>query len=303
MLADRIGCTHFETARFPLHGLPVSSYSMPALRGGDGGDWCEAFALPDDRIALSIGDVSGHDLAAALPMTRIRAMIRREAALGAAPAELLARANAALCRDESARHATAIFATVDLTNRELTFANAGHPKPLLVRRGAIRHLGAGAGAMPFGVTEDLQLRSHVVPLEAETLLMLYTDGVVEFDERSHFGQRRLHFAARRAHGAVGDAAKYIADQLRLPARFHDDASVLAVRVLGSPAPSYRGGSGPEYLAPSLHAQGGRRKRGAGARFSAGALRGRASGATVPSKSADLFAGRCSGCGFLRAPRQ
>ncbi len=115
-----------------FNGVRLSTRTMPAHGAARGGDWCEAFALSVDTVALSIGDVSGHGIETFQPMVAIRQALRNAAHRGLDPARTLLEARHLLGGAARDMYATAIFALLDSRTRTISLANAGHPSPMLM---------------------------------------------------------------------------------------------------------------------------------------------------------------------------
>ena len=99
-----------------------------------GGDWYDAVQLPDGRVLLAIGDVTGHGIEAVVAMNRARQLLIRSALLDADPAMILKRANVELIKRMSP-FITAIIAVVDTRSFAFSYAVAGHPPPVLFEPG------------------------------------------------------------------------------------------------------------------------------------------------------------------------
>lgn len=110
-----------------MHAIYVPGQSEPQI----GGDWYDAFRLRDGRIVLSIGDVAGSGVEAAVTMGNIRQVIRGTALMQADPVLMLDSADGALRLEESDRFVTACVAVIDPIARSMTYASAGHPPPYL----------------------------------------------------------------------------------------------------------------------------------------------------------------------------
>jgi PAS domain S-box-containing protein len=142
-----------------------------------GGDWYDAFELPDGHIIVSIGDVMGHGVSAAVAAARIRQGIFAVALDDADPSVILAKVNRMVMLQESAV-ATALVAIIDPKLTKMRYASAGHPPPIIATP-----LAPGAslpfGGLPLGVTPDLDLQTFETGLARGAVILFYTDGVTE----------------------------------------------------------------------------------------------------------------------------
>jgi hypothetical protein len=145
-----------------------------------GGDWYESIALPGGRVALVVGDVAGHGVLAAVTMGRLRTAIRTLAMLEMPPAQTLQQLNE-LMQELGAREphfATCVYGIFDAVSGTLEVACAGHLPPLLVRPDDTTEFLDVSPAPPLGVgTGPIQSRS--IKIDDGSLLVLYTDGLVE----------------------------------------------------------------------------------------------------------------------------
>jgi serine phosphatase RsbU (regulator of sigma subunit)/anti-sigma regulatory factor (Ser/Thr protein kinase) len=219
-----------------LPNIPGIAFDAFYRAGSDqaqiGGDWYDAVRLPDGRVVLSIGDVSGSGLDAAVTMASVRQILRGVAHVHADPAIMLDAADRTLQGDPSDPIVTAFVGVFDPVTSLLTYASAGHPRPLLRDEcGAVREL-RGDG-LPLGVAGRLPRSAEVVEIPPGSLLVLYTDGLTEATHDLADGEQRLHAAL--ANGAVLEApnlAHAVHDAvLQDPAR--DDVAVFTVRRLGT----------------------------------------------------------------------
>ena len=163
-------------------GLSLAARYVPAARGLDvGGDWYDAF-LTDTGLVIAIGDVEGHDLAAAARMAELRNLLRAHAVEGSdlSPDALLQRlaSTAATLGLDS----TATVTVGRLQQRPdgwlLRWCNAGHPPPLVVSDGVARWLDPAPDLL-LGVDDRAARTSHEVLLRSGDTLVLFTDGLVE----------------------------------------------------------------------------------------------------------------------------
>jgi integral membrane sensor domain MASE1/anti-sigma regulatory factor (Ser/Thr protein kinase) len=143
-----------------------------------GGDWYDTFTLGDDRIVISIGDVTGHGLAAAVAAGRIRQSIVATAIDQHDPATVLAKVNR-LLQFHDGTVATALVAVVDAKALTVRVASAGHPAPVIAAPGvpafALQH-----GDLPLGVSRTSDYHAYDVALEPGSVVAFYTDGITEF---------------------------------------------------------------------------------------------------------------------------
>jgi len=210
--------------------LTLSHHAVFADEHSGGGDWCETFALAGSQLAVSVGDVCGHDAAAARLMVDIRCDIRSEARAARDPAAVLRAVNERFCRRSTSSFATSIFGIIDIQRQTFSFASVGHPAPLLVESDRSRFLQSEHCDIPIGVQPSLEIATHHVALRPDTLLVFYTDGVVELERDAATGEQRLRKAARRAYQAPGiAAADAIARDVQLGRRMDDDAAILTIR--------------------------------------------------------------------------
>jgi serine phosphatase RsbU (regulator of sigma subunit) len=218
-----------------FNGVEVSSRIIPAAGAKRGGDWCDAFAVTDDVVGISIGDVCGHGDLKFDSMVAIRQAIRTIALRGLDPAQTLAEVNRFLCRHDPSEIATGIFALLDTRKRSMTFANAGHP-PLLVAdaHGAL-FLDYAEHDLPLGIDPDFMPVAHAVRLPEAALIVFYTDGVTENGRDSVQGSMRLVAAAKfvLAFPELPSATTIEAMTLSTGSNF-DDAAILTMRLRSLP---------------------------------------------------------------------
>jgi hypothetical protein len=207
-----------------------------------GGDWYDAFVLPEGATTLIIGDVAGHDLRAAVTMSRMRNMLRGIACdRKEPPGKILARLDAANDILYRGQTLTCVYALVEKPEPDgpwkLHYAVAGHPPPLLVTaEGETRYLNEGRSLL-LGVEPTLIRPDATEELPPQSIVLLYTDGLIERrDEDLDRGLARL----RRLAGALaGEPLDVFCDELlTLAATSTDDVALIAVR---TPA----AGAGPD----------------------------------------------------------
>ena len=209
-----------------------SAYAAAAAPQGEavGGDWYDAFPLEGGRIAVSMGDVAGHGVDAAVTMSVVRQAIRAAALEMHGPREVLARGNRVVMLEHAHPMITALFGAYNSHTRELTYSIAGHPPPVILNADGTIETLAGNGP-PLGVAFDEVLleQRHVVLAEGATVVF-FTDGLLEYGRDVISAERRLHgvLAARSFLQDENPAQAIIDGVLDAPQR--DDIAVLVMRV-------------------------------------------------------------------------
>ncbi|MBE0698313.1 MAG: SpoIIE family protein phosphatase [Anaerolineaceae bacterium] len=142
------------------------------------GDFYDFFSLADGKLALMVGDVSGKGVPAALIMTVTRSMLRASAISAATPGDLLAQVNDLLCAEiPLGMFVTCHISFLDLASGEITYASAGHCRPLHRRAGKVCELPAKGIAL--GVFPDFSYQNFQIRVEPGDSLLLYSDGLFE----------------------------------------------------------------------------------------------------------------------------
>jgi len=201
-----------------------------------GGDYFDVFPLEDGRIALLIADVAGKGLGAALLTTMLQGALSAMT-LGIDPVKVFNHLNHFLCeRAAVGRCATMFFALVD-PQGSLEFVRAGHPTPLLLRRGEVSEL-YSEGSFPIGLVAQASFTSSCIQLEPGDTLLLYTDGVTEAEdrERNLFEDVRLKEAFSRHPDSslktVQDGIWSAVESFTGGANQSDDVTLLVLRYHG-----------------------------------------------------------------------
>jgi sigma-B regulation protein RsbU (phosphoserine phosphatase) len=216
-----------------IEGCHIAARWQPAFDLG--GDCYDAMEIGPSSAAISIADVCGKGLPAALVMSHIQASVRAFAAADPSPKVVAANVNRALCRNGGlARFVTFFYAIYDAATRRMTFTNAGHNPPLLVHaNGSVERL--TAGGMVLGVFEHAPFEEGVATLAPGDRVVLFTDGITEATDEADepFGDDRLIGSVRGRSGApvhrlvdgvFDDVAAFAAG------RFADDATVAVLAV-------------------------------------------------------------------------
>ncbi len=200
-----------------------------------GGDWYDAFTLPDGRIAVTIGDVTGRGATAAAMMGKVRQTISGLSFYESDPVKLLDVAERALMRRHPDSLVTAIVGILDPATGEFVYATAGHPPPF-VRRADGGVFTLPCHGLPLGLRTEEHDRSSVTfrLLPGDTLL-LYTDGLTEVNQDPIEGEFQTKHALSMLPPPRRDAATYIRETL-LPNGSRDDVAMLSLHFEGSSVP-------------------------------------------------------------------
>ena len=227
LIADTLQHAMLELAS----DLPTvaARYRPAAANMAVGGDWYEVVDLGAGRRSLIVGDCVGHGLEAATAMGALRNVSRAVLSDGQGPAEVLSSLHRFAKTTPAALGATVVCAVVDLHARTVTYANGGHPPPLLVRKSHAIWLGEALGP-PLAVG-DPDRREAEVTLDAGDVLILYTDGLIERrGEVIDVGLQRLRESAltHRDESVQSLADHLIADLI--PDAASDDVALVVKRV-------------------------------------------------------------------------
>jgi serine phosphatase RsbU (regulator of sigma subunit) len=169
-----------------------------------GGDLYDVVKLDANRVLISIGDVCGKGIPAALFMAMTQSVMRMAVRLGQDLQAEVGAANEVLAADNLESMFTTLFcAVLDLSTGTLVWCNCGHPPALVLRRGAASFESLGMCGPPLGVIEGVTYKSTVaIMLAPGDALFLYTDGVSEAEnpKLEMFGVKRLEAALIEARG-------------------------------------------------------------------------------------------------------
>ena len=221
-----------------LDGCELAASWQPA--SGVSGDCFDAIAFGPSRLGLSIADVIGKGIPAALLMSNLQAAVRAFATEAAQPAELCQQVNRILCGNiAEGRFISFVYCTLDTDLGVLTYCNAGHYPPILVHAdGSVERLGIGGPVM--GVFPDAAYEQGRVVVGSGDRLVLFTDGITEVlqagaddqgPEHIDFGEERLTSLAveHRACSAPALQARLVTAVTSFAGgTFQDDATLIVL---------------------------------------------------------------------------
>lgn len=160
-------------------GLEFATRYLPAERGGAGGDWFDVFLTERGHLWLTIGDVVGHGLSAAVVMGRVQTTLRAFASIADSPEAALEQTDRVLQQFDPGVMVTAMAAVLTAPYREMRVATAGHPPPVLAEPGHPSEVIAVTAEAPLGVFPQIRRSSISVPFRSGATALFYTDGLVE----------------------------------------------------------------------------------------------------------------------------
>jgi phosphoserine phosphatase RsbU/P len=193
-----------------------------------GGDFYDALELPDGRVGLAIGDVTGKGLRAAATMGRLRAALHAYAIEHPRPADVLARLSRLAEADGT--FATALYLTLDPATGAVELASAGHLPPLVIGREGAHYLELGAELSPLLGLPDGPGEPGRFTLAPGESLVAFTDGLVESTRDVDEGLGTLRAAAAEQSAvALGELCDGLLGTLSPTGRARDDVALVAVR--------------------------------------------------------------------------
>ncbi len=211
-----------------IDGLEMASRFVPAANFGVGGDWFDAFSLPDGRVGIVMGDVTGQGLNAAVVMGRLRSALRAYALDAADPGEVLDKLNRKFIHFEPGQMATVLYLTISPDHERITLASAGHPPPVLATPDGEAEFIACTPHPPIGVLVDERPVVTECPLAVGVTVACFTDGLFERrTEPIDLQLERLRLAVTAASAETvcnGVMRTMVGDQ-----HVDDDTALLVVR--------------------------------------------------------------------------
>jgi serine phosphatase RsbU (regulator of sigma subunit) len=219
--------------------INVAAVNSPASHiSGDFYNW---FELPDKRLVIVIGDVTGHGMSAAFLMATTQLLVRNTMALLGEPGRCLEEVNRQLCVQVfNGQFVTMLIAIIDIAAGQLQVATAGHPSPLMADGESFQPLNIEP-QLVLGIDREAQYVTETFTLGPQASLLLYTDGVVECPNSnfSRFGKERLR---RSIYGRYEKATEMLdkvvaaVDAFRGERELDDDLTIVAIQLQGSGTP-------------------------------------------------------------------
>lgn len=200
-----------------------------------GGDYYDFFILPDNEIAFCIADVSGKGIPAALLMSNFQATIRVLSGFKTSLSEMVNELNTrVMASAKGEKFITLFLAKYNLETRTLTYINAGHNPPVMINGSTINYL--HEGSIGLGMFDELpKLTEGKIVVEPDSVLVCYTDGVVEAEdeEGNQFGMHNLTEVVQDNASLnmqeLNAALQFKLEKFKGERNFTDDAAVLSCK--------------------------------------------------------------------------
>ncbi|MFE0648649.1 SpoIIE family protein phosphatase [Streptomyces sp. NPDC059534] len=220
--------------RLPVrHGVDTVGRYLPGTQGMDvGGDWYDVIETDQGRLALVIGDVQGHGVAAAATMGQLRSAVRAFALGGHRPQDVMRGTNRLLIDLDPGQFASCCYVLLDPETGEARAVRAGHPQPLLLRPDGVTEQVELAGGVVLGVDDRASYPVTRLKLDPGAVLALFTDGLVErpgTDIDEGIEHLRQALAATGSLPLPEAADRLIREARQATARPDDIALLLAAR--------------------------------------------------------------------------
>jgi serine phosphatase RsbU (regulator of sigma subunit)/anti-sigma regulatory factor (Ser/Thr protein kinase) len=215
-----------------VEGVRLAARYVPGTAELDvGGDWFDAITLAQGRLGLVVGDVVGKGVQAAATMAQLRNALRAFALDRLKPASTLARLNRLADEVLETAFATVAYVVVDPEAGICRYTSAGHPPPLVAYPDGTVEFLEGARGLPLGAVPDVRYTQAVVDVPAGSVLLLYTDGLVERRSRPlDEGLELLRSAVVEGPRDPERLVEHVLERLVGSGERGDDIALLAVRL-------------------------------------------------------------------------
>jgi phosphoserine phosphatase RsbU/P len=181
-----------------------------------GGDFYDFIPLPDGRLVVVVGDVSGKGITAALMMAKMSSNVRFLATTTPEPSALLAKLNEVAMQTESDMFVTVLILVLDPQNHSVTMANAGHCYPVLFASDGSTRIVEVESGFPIGISDEVEYPEATVTLGPGEALCAFTDGIIEAMSltQAQYGYEKLCPALAAAEGEPDQAIEQIRRSIR-----------------------------------------------------------------------------------------
>ena len=181
-VAPSIPCLNLETKFLPYRFV--------------GGDFYDYIKIDENQLGIAVGDVEGKGISASLIVARVLSILRSEAQKGISPRDVLTRINSFMLQQKESRYKLTLFYGVfDHRLKKLTYANAGHPNPIISRLSQPGEIiEVTEGDVPLGIFPNYPFTETRLQLKTGDKILIYTDGLIDAanDEGKRFNQENVH---------------------------------------------------------------------------------------------------------------
>ena len=213
--ATQVQLGFLPKTRPKVPGYVFGDYYEAALRVG--GDYFDYIPLPDGRLAITIADVAGKGMPAALLMARLYSSTRLQLLTSNSPAQAISRLNAEIASSGLGhRFITFLCMVLNPKTHELSVVNAGHLPPVLRSRdGKISSFGREQASLPLGIVPDLAYQEAAIQVTAGDTIIAFTDGATEAmnADKKIFGRSRLESIVAAENGDVDETLQKITTEV------------------------------------------------------------------------------------------
>jgi len=234
-IAQQIQSSLLPSVSIKASDFEVKGFCLPADKVG--GDYFDYFFRGDNFLDIVIADVSGHSIGPSLFMVETRSAIRAQANRAETPSETLAVLNNFLYHDlnNSDFFISLFYLQYDINNKQLRYANAGHPPPLLFSFQHDKCMELDAEGLILGVHKNVTFEEKIINLAENDVVLLYTDGLTEAENAGgeHFGLERVReiFVAH-SRQPLQEIIDALLTQLKLfcqSEKFNDDITLMVFK--------------------------------------------------------------------------
>jgi phosphoserine phosphatase RsbU/P len=236
-IAEQIQASLLPATPPALFGVELAGRCYPAAHVG--GDYYDFFKRDDHTIDLLIADVSGHSVGAALIMAEVRTLLRAHAGRAVSPSSILGALNSQLYEDLSRAELfiTMFYARYSTATGRLSYANAGHNKPLIHRPAEQSCIELDAEGMILGIKPSMVFEEQSINLQTGDTLLFYTDGIPEAANRAGdflgTGQVCKHLSEQStlSADAIADSFHLLVEEYTESKILQDDISMVVMKIV------------------------------------------------------------------------
>jgi len=216
-----------------VNGMTIAGFIRPARYVG--GDFFEVTEYNDRFISVSVGDISGKGIPAAIFLSTVKNALRHEVIRNNMPESLFRNVNKWICNESyNGMFCTFFYALIDREDKLIHYASAGHNPQIFYSKKDDRFLEMKTSGRPLGVMLDGGFKSKSIPYVSGDMLVLYTDGLIEQGGHSEFSMDEMYALIRENvkndAQAVSDIIRIQVENRALEREPHDDSTLLVIKM-------------------------------------------------------------------------